>query len=80
MKEESYLSIQEAAQYLGLKRNYLYKLTCLKEIPYIKYGRRVLFTMDDLKSWKQSRMMRVPTRRELDSDAAIYAASRHVRI
>lgn len=79
MKEENYLTIQEASQFLGLKTNYLYKLTCLKEIPYLKYGRRVLFDMDDLKTWKQSRLRRIPSKGELNSKAALYVASRPIR-
>ena len=77
MKEEKFLNIKEASIFLGLKENYLYKLTCLKEIPYIKYGRRVLFDAEELKSWRQSRMTRIPTKDELSSKAALQAASRH---
>ena len=74
------MNIKEASIFLGLKENYLYKLTCLKEIPYIKYGRRVLFDAEELKSWRQSRMTRIPadpTKAELSSKAALQAASRH---
>ena len=78
MKEKSYLTIQEASQFLGYKKNYLYKLICLKEIPYLKYGSRVLFDMEDLRLWKQSRITRYPSKNELNSEAAIYAASRQI--
>jgi len=75
MKEENHLTIQEASQFLGLKVSYIYRLICLKQIPYLKYRRRVLFSMEDLRLWKQSCTKRIPSKSELDSSAAIYVAS-----
>ena len=43
-----YLSIEEAAQVLGLSRSTLYKKTSAKNIPFSKFGRRVLFEHDSL--------------------------------
>ena len=43
-----YLSLQEAAKYLGVSENYLYKATRRKEIPFIRLGRRLKFDVKRL--------------------------------
>ncbi len=70
--ETSFITIDQAAQFLGLKKDYLYRLTHLKEIPYYKYGRFVRFKLEDLREWKESRIRAVPTRAQMQSQAAAY--------
>jgi excisionase family DNA binding protein len=48
------LSVDEAAEFTGLKKNYLYKLIYLKKIPHYKpAGRkgRVFFKQDELEGF-----------------------------
>ena len=46
-----YLSIEDAAQVLGLSRSKLYKKTSARSIPFFKFGGRVLFERDSLMRW-----------------------------
>lgn len=73
---QNHLNATEAAAFLGLKKSYLYRLTSTKQIPFIKYGGRlILFERTALETWKQARMQSVPTAAETDSAAAMYCAA-----
>jgi len=48
---EKLLSIQEASDFIGLKTPTVYKYVCMKKIPYVKLGTRVLFSKDRLEKW-----------------------------
>jgi excisionase family DNA binding protein len=51
-KNNEYLSLQEAAKYLGLSKSTLYKLTSKREIPFFTpTGRKILFSKEDLDNW-----------------------------
>jgi hypothetical protein len=53
---EGMLNEQQAAQYLGLKLGSLRSGRCRKRGPaYIKLGRRVLYRMDDLRTYVDAR-------------------------
>ena len=70
---EALMTADEAAAFLGYRKGYLYKLTCRKEIPFIKYGgRTILFDRAALAAWKAGRMLPIPTRAELASQAEIH--------
>jgi excisionase family DNA binding protein len=46
------LSVDEAAEFTGLKKNYLYKLIHLKKIPHYKpNGGRVFFKQEELEGF-----------------------------
>jgi len=45
------LTINEAAEYLTLSKDYLYRLTSLRKIPFVKIGSRVMFRSDKLQEW-----------------------------
>lgn len=46
-----FLSINEAAQLLGLSTSTLYKKTSARSIPFFKIGGRVLFEEEMLEQW-----------------------------
>ena len=70
---EALLNAGQAAAFLGLSRGYLYKLTSRHEVPFIKYGGRlILFDREALTAWKASRMQTIPTRGELAARAETY--------
>ena len=57
------LSIEEAAHYLGLAKNTLYKMVSQKRIPFTKLGGRLLFPIAQLDEWiKQKTVMPIPAR------------------
>ena len=70
--ENRLMTPDEAADYLGLKKGYLYRLTHLKMIPYLKYGRLVRFKAEDLKEWRDNRLREIPTRAQMQEQAAAY--------
>ena len=46
------LTVDEAAQFLGFKKNYVYKLIHLKKIPFYKpLGGRVYFKAEELEAF-----------------------------
>lgn len=47
-------TIEEAAQYLGMSKSYLYKLTSKGAIPHYKpFGKMVYFNRPELEQWLQ---------------------------
>lgn len=64
--EKSFLTTREAAEYLGLKVGYLYKMTSRKEIPYYSPGgKRMYFKQAELDRWIEK--SRISTEEELKS-------------
>lgn len=46
------LTLDEAAQYIGMKKSYLYKLTASKQIPHYKpAGKNCFFKRTELEAW-----------------------------
>lgn len=70
------LNVQEAADMMGLRKSYVYKMVHENSIPFYKSagGKRVYFKRDDLEKWMLGR--RVPTQAELDLEALRYVANR----
>ncbi len=67
------LNIEQAAELLGYKKAYVYKLIHLKKIPHLKYGARfVRFRLSDLKEWQQNRVVEVPSMEQMEAAAARY--------
>ncbi len=65
------LTSGEAAEYLGVSRSYIYKLTMRREIPHYKpMGKMCYFNRAELEQWLQRN--RVATETELDEQAAAY--------
>ena len=52
MDDQKVLSVDEAAEFIGLKKSYLYKLTHQKRIPHYKpMGGRVFFKREELEAF-----------------------------
>lgn len=65
------LTSDEAAQYMGISKSYLYKLTMKQEIPHYKpMGKVCYFNRLELESWLQSN--RVATDDEISQQAQTY--------
>jgi excisionase family DNA binding protein len=54
-REKQLLSISEAAERLGIRKNTLYEWVVQRKIPYIKVGRLVKFRKEDLEAWIEDR-------------------------
>lgn len=65
------LTLKEVADYTGLSRSYLYKLTMRQEIPHYKpNGKQIYFNRLEVEKWLQSN--RVATQEELAQQAQTY--------
>ena len=55
------LTFEEAADYLGLSKSYLYKLTSANKIPHYKpQGKRVYFAKVELDTWLLRNPIKTP--------------------
>lgn len=71
IEKRQMLTSSEAAEYLGIKRSYLYKMTMRKVIPYFKPGGKMaFFAKEDLDRWLTS--ARISSQTEIDEEAAHY--------
>jgi excisionase family DNA binding protein len=55
------LTVREAAEFIRVKKETIYHYTHMKEIPYVKVGKKVLFKKDVLENWINART--VPERK-----------------
>ena len=66
-----FLTLPETAEYLGLAKSTLYKMTMKKTIPFYKpNGRKVYFMIEDLDSFIMRN--RIKSEAELDREAEAY--------
>ncbi|ENI8049709.1 helix-turn-helix domain-containing protein [Vibrio cholerae] len=71
--DKEYLTVNEAAAYVGAKRSYIYRLTHEKRVSFTKPGgNRVLIKRSDLQAWLEKN--RVKSQDELHQDVANYIA------
>ena len=76
--DRNFLTVKEAAAYIGTTPNYLYKLTSGHKIPYYSpTGRKCLFKREELDSWIEK--SRVSTNDEIEAKAATNALLRSKR-
>jgi excisionase family DNA binding protein len=54
-KQKQLLDTNEAAEYLGIRKNTLYEWILQRKIPYVKVGRLVKFREDELEAWLKER-------------------------
>lgn len=70
------ITFDAAAAFLGFKKSYLYKLTSTRQIPFYKYGGRlIMFDRAALETWRAARLQAVPTQAEQAARAAAYCAA-----
>lgn len=70
LAQKEVLTLEEVAQYTGLKKSYLYKLTATKAIPHYKpAGKNCFFKRTDIENW----MMSNPVATTADLNAAAQA-------
>jgi len=57
------INLIEAAQYLGVKKSTMYKLTMTRKIPFCKFGRRIIFYTKELDEWIKQNAIRLKQRK-----------------
>lgn len=71
------LTIDEACKYTGYKKSYLYKLTCLKLIPFYKPNdKKIFFSKNELRYWIFRN--RQDSTHEIDGQAETYLSKEAV--
>lgn len=71
LAQKEILTFEEASQYTGLKKSYLYKLTAAKQIPHYKpNGKTCYFKRAELEDWLTANP--VATVDELNAEALNY--------
>lgn len=68
-----FLDSKEAAEYLGMSINTLYKYTCKKLIAYHKPGRQLYFTISDLDDFILNNEHRYKCNMEIEKEAEKHA-------
>ncbi len=72
------LNAAEAANYLGIKKSYLYRLTSGKLIPHSKpNGKKIYFSVEDLNAWMMGN--RIHTEEELNDLTQSYCLTNQKR-
>lgn len=72
--DKEIMSLEECAEYTGLKKSTLYQLTSQKKIPHFKpNGHRIFFRRADILQWLQSN--RIATADEIEQSAAQHLVS-----
>ena len=66
MTNRRYVNINEVAEYTSLPVKSLYELASLGRIPSIKYGRRVLFDLQDIDKMMESMKRTCNKEEEID--------------
>lgn len=52
VQSDEHLGLEGACKFTGFKPSYLYKLTCLKQIPYYKpNNKKIYFSKNELREW-----------------------------
>lgn len=78
MTKTNMLTPTEAAEYLGIKVSYLYKLMMRRVIPYYKPGGKLCyFDREDLDKWLRS--VRVASDEEIESQTQAYILKNSIR-
>lgn len=71
LSQKEVLTLEEAVQFTGMSKSYMYKLTSTQKIPHYKpSGKMVYFNRDELQTWLLQN--RVSTHDELESKAQAY--------
>lgn len=66
------LTIEEASDYTGISRSYLYKLTANGDIPFSKpRGKKIYFSREKLDEWLLSNQSK--SKQEINNEALDYA-------
>ena len=64
------LTLDEVAQYTGLSKSWLYKLTCQNKIPFYKpFGKRIFFQIEEIDAWLLQNPVAIRDETKLESQA-----------
>ena len=70
------LNVDQACQLLNRTRSWIFKKTMLKEIPFGKFGSRLVFSRKELEAWMESQTIPAENPGEVMSDRLAETAKR----
>jgi len=70
------LNVDQACELLNRTRSWIFKKTMLKEIPFSKFGSRLVFSRKELTAWMQSQTIPAENPGEVMSDRLAETAKR----
>ena len=74
METKKVLTFEEAANYMGMSKSCLYKMTSQKIVPHYKpNGKLIFFELDELERWLMS--VRVKPQCEIEEEASTYVVT-----
>ena len=75
LQNKKILNLQEASDYLGFKKSYVYKMTMQSILPFSKpNGKKIFFERERLESWMLSNANKSHAERQID--AATYETTK----
>ena len=79
LSQKTVLSFEEAAQYTGLSKSYLYKLTSTAGIPHFKpQGKHIYFNKEEVDQWLQRNPSKPLNEEELEEKASTYVTLKNM--
>jgi excisionase family DNA binding protein len=74
--QEDRIGIDEACSLTGYSKATIYKMTFTGEIPFRKYGKRLVFSRKELSEWISNRTVRIQSATEISSERLRISANR----
>lgn len=73
------MTIDEASNFTGLSKSWLYKETAKKNIPYHKMGKRLIFLRSEILAWMEGNTITPPNYKHLMIDKLAESARKKLR-
>ena len=79
LSQKTVLTFEEVAQYTGLSKSYLYKLTSTAGIPHFKpQGKHIYFNKIEVDQWLQRNHIKPLNEEELEEKASTYVTLKNL--
>jgi len=73
------ITLLEACELTNQSKSQVYKLTMLNEIPFQKYGKRLVFSRKNLLAWMEKRTISAPTAGDVMENRLAKSAKKHLQ-
>ncbi|MBK7628099.1 MAG: helix-turn-helix domain-containing protein [Bacteroidales bacterium] len=73
------ITLIEACELTNQSKSQVYKLTMLNEIPFQKYGKRLVFSRKSLLAWMEKRTISAPEAGDVMTDRLAKSAKKHLK-
>lgn len=73
------MTLSETCELTNQSKSQIYKLTMLNEIPFQKYGKRLVFSRKSLLAWMEKHTIPAPEAGEVMTDRLARSAKKHLK-